>query len=347
MRASHRSWLLRTPWPLLVGVLLPVWLLIQRQVFRGLRLGVLDRGVMELWVHGRQPGWLDWVPFIHPPGYSVFMNTVDTLAGGSAGRAAELIFGIGAVCSVGTALLAAAVGHRRFGPMAGLALGGLLLFSPQVLRPFEHYPLARLLLFAAFVVVTAARTSVGARVAACFAAVEVHLSSWFLLGPLLFFDSLFGEDRKRDRTVLGGLLAAFLVTTAFGLLDVLEFGGGEKEGVGEATLEWANPLLLALLLPVAAVGDRWRRAAACLVYVVVMLALQALQIADGAPFPWSLHYFELVGPPAALVVVGALLERRTMLGKVALGVLVLSQLALFVRGLLVLFVQPRWLLMAG
>jgi hypothetical protein len=345
--------LLRSPWPWTLGLLLPLFLLAQWRVWLGLQMGVLDRGVLELWVHGAQPGWLDWVPFIHPPGYSLFMNTTDALSQAASVSPASIVFVSGVALTVGAAGLAVEAARRRSGAVAALLVAALVLLDPQALRPFEQYPLARLLLLVAFLVVTAAPPrSIRATVLACLLSIELHLASWFLLGPLLAAPLLRpGPERARGGRVLGWILAGFAVSAVFGLGEVLTFGAGGRGDPGRPTVEWANPALLAAMVP-GLVIPRWRpQAASVLWFAAAIWALQAAQIADGTPFPFSLHYFELVGPVAALVAAGAWASRweqtgaRWLIG--AAGVLVGSQCLLFVRGLLELFVQPRWILMVG
>ena len=72
--------LLQSPWPLTLGLLVPLQVVLMWVQWQGWTKSVLARGVMELWVHGPQPA-LAWVPFIHPPGYSLFMNGVDWSSG--------------------------------------------------------------------------------------------------------------------------------------------------------------------------------------------------------------------------------------------------------------------------
>ncbi len=363
---EHRpgSRLIRSPWPLTLGLLVPLWLLGQRQVWRALEMGVVKRPVLELWVHGPQPGWLDWVPFIHPPGYSLFMNSVDAVARGADVAPSSVIFWLGGACALGARLLVVEVARRWFGGGApALFVAALVILDPQGLRPFEHYPLAALLITLAVVALCwRPRGPPWVAALAVFAAVEVHLSAWFVLGPLLSWDVLTGGTksggkglvRRQAATTLAMVLGAFGVSAFFGLVEVLDFGGGPKGDPGSPSVEWANPLLIAALL-VAAAAPSWRGPAlAILVFCGITWGLQALQLADGSPFPYSLHYFELIAVPMALVVGGAFAtgwHRTTGTKKAALGVaaglLVLSQWALFGRGLLELFAQARWILMVG
>jgi len=349
-----------------VGVLLIAWGL----TWRGLQLGVIRRGVLELWVHGRQPGWLDWVPFIHPPGYSLYMNAVDSLAGLLGVAPESLVFWLGAVVTLGAVALATFMAHRWFGAPTAIFVGAMMALSPQNLRPFEHYPVARLLLLAAFVAVVdrlASPREAGeeapseapdderwglpwwAVALACLFAVELHLSSWFVLGPLLGLLALSRVEGTAARKVLGLLLGAFLLTTLLGLWEVLEFGKGHMPGRGVMSIEWANPALLIALVPALLIGPMRRATVALMIFCGITFVLQALQIADGTPFPSSLHYFELIGPPTILVVAACLVRLGRESSRwlpVLLGVVLLgTQIALFGRGVAALFVQPRWLLM--
>ncbi|MCO4770600.1 MAG: hypothetical protein KDA24_11270 [Deltaproteobacteria bacterium] len=351
---------LKSPWPVTLLLLVPLWLLCQSRVWLGLQMGVVRRPILELWVHGAQPGWLDWVPFIHPPGYSLFMNTVDAVSAAADTDPAWLVFWFGAACALGVRLLLVELARRWFGGGPALLVACLAILDPQSLRPFEHYPAAALLLFVAFAAALwRPRLPRSAVVVVALAAVEIHLSSWFVLGPLLAWDMFFGSSkaggrgtlRRRGGAVIGALLGLFAFTALFGLAEVLSFGGGPKGDPGSPSIEWANPLLLAALLPALA-SRSWRGPALALwSFCGITWALQALQLADGSPFPYSLHYFELIAAPVLLVVGGAFTTAwsRESVPKALLVVLAVllvgSQWALFGRGLLELFVQPRWILM--
>ncbi len=353
---------LGAPWlPLLavLGVLFGAWVL----TWRGLQLGVIQRGVVELWVHGRQPGWLDWVPYIHPPGYSLYMNWVEALSGALGVEPDSTVFWFGALVTTAAVVLATAAANRWLGAGPAVWVAAMTALSPQNLRPFEHYPLARLLLLAAVVAVVdrlvlrskgddadepPGAVPLWAVVGCCLLAVELHLSSWFVLGPALGLLALARQGRGA-RLVLAGLLGLFAVTTLFGLWDVLEFGVGHKPGRGVVSIEWANPALLIALVPALLIGPMRQLTFGLLAFCGITFALQALQIADGTPFPSSLHYFELIGPAAILVVAASLVrlaaEAPRWLPAALALVLLATQVALFGRGLVALFVQPRWLLM--
>ena len=353
----------RVPWFVLAGaavVLLIVW----GMTWRGLTLGVISRGVLELWVHGRQPGWLDWVPFIHPPGYSLFMNGTDSLAALVGVEPASLVFWGGGVATLGAAALTTGAAARWLGTGPAVWVAMMVTLSPQNLRPFEHYPWARLLFTAAFVAVidrldrpeggeggrAGARWDRGLILAAvaCVAAVELHLSSWFVLGPLLGLLAIRGAGRAA-RLVLGALLGVFFLSTLLGLWEVLEFGVGHKPGRGQISFEWASPLLLLALIPALLVGPMRRAAAGLMAFCGITFVLQAMQVADGSPWPTSLHYFELIGPAAVLVAAATLVrlgrEGARWLPSVLAVTLLAAQVALLGRGLAALFVQPRWMLM--
>ena len=135
---------LRSPWPLTCAVLLPFQLLMGWVLWKGLHLEpepVLSRGVMELWVHGPQPPFA-WVPFIHPPGYAVYMNVTDAVAGWLGMSPDALVLLQGWACRILLVLLVAWAVTRWAGPRAGLLAASLVALSPNGLRPFEHYPIA-------------------------------------------------------------------------------------------------------------------------------------------------------------------------------------------------------------
>ncbi len=170
-----------------------------------------------------------------------------------------------------------------------------------------------------------------------------------MLGPLLGLLALSRVQGPTARKELGLLLGAFLLTTLLGLWEVLEVGKGHMPGRGVMSTEWANPALLIALVPALLIGPLHRSAAALMIFCGITFALQSLQIADGTPFPGSLHYFELIGPPMILEVAATLVRlardtSRWLPGLLAV-VLLGTQFALFGRGLAALFVQPRWLLM--
>jgi hypothetical protein len=127
-----------------IVALWPIW-------YGCLLLDARARGTLRLedgeFLANQWPGGWRWAGFIHPPAYSAWLDVSRDLAA-SLGRDHEegIILG-------GSLLRAAAVlmllfglrGSRRAargGAAAALWAGAMLAFSPQGLRPFEHYPLA-------------------------------------------------------------------------------------------------------------------------------------------------------------------------------------------------------------
>lgn len=359
-----RALLLDSPWPLTLGLLAPFQLWMAQVQVEGLRAEVLSRDVMELWVHGRQPT-LAWVPFIHPPGYSLFMNLTDTTSAWLGVEPALHVLVHGWVCQILITLLVCWAVRRWLGPKPALVAAALVALSPNGLRPFEHYPVATLLATVALVaVVEFARSgtllSAAVAVLAVFFAVEVHLSTWFAVGGTMAAIFFFVPGRRRGAAVASvAMIAAFMATTWPGLWKVLALGLGNDpdKTLGTATIEWTNPLLLGLtglwLLP--SLFRRGREAgilaAGVALFTAVTLGLQATQVADGQPYPFSFHYFELVDP--ALAICAAWLFRlevldrepgtwRRRLGGGAAGLLVLSQLVLLLRGQGLAFLNKYW-----
>ena len=359
-----RALLLDSPWPLTLGLLAPFQLWMAQVQVEGLKADLLSRGVMELWVHGRQPT-LAWVPFIHPPGYSLFMNLTETTSTWLGIEPAWHVLLHGWGCRIAITLLICWAVRRWLGPQEALVAASLVAFSPNGLRPFEHYPVATLLATVALVAVVefareGSRWSAGIAVAAVFVAVEVHLSTWFAVGGTMAAIFFFVPGRRRTAALASAaMIGAFMATTWWGLWDVLALGAGNdpEKSVGTLTVEWTNPLLLGLaglwLLPPLFRRSReaGALAAGVALFTVVTLALQAAQVADGQPYPYSLHYFELVDPVLAVCAAWlfrlAVLEaapgswRRRLCGLATAAVLA-GQLGLLFRGQGLAFLNKYW-----
>ena len=351
-----------SPWPLTLGVLVPFVLCMGLVQARGLDGKLLHRGVVELWVHGAQPD-LAWVPYIHPPGYSLFMNVLDTFNQFWGWDEALLTLRIGWLCRAALVVVVAVAAQEWLGSRWALVAAALTALSPQGVRPFEHYPLATLLgTFALIAIVEFGRR--GDRRSALFAvgtvfvAVEIHLSTWFLVGGMMA--TLFFAMRERRRAAVGAsvaMIGAFLLTTWPGLYRVLEIGTGRDDigdmAEGAATLEWANPLMMAMLL-VWATPWFFRRsvpaaslAVGTALFTIVTSFLQQGQAADGQPYPFSLHYYELVDTATILGVVWALAlawqqGRRRGLVAVAVVVLIGSQGWLWLHGQNFVWLDRFW-----
>jgi hypothetical protein len=350
-----------SPWPLTLGVLVPFVLLMGWVQARGLDSKLIHRGVVEYWVHGAQPD-LAWVPYIHPPGYSLFMNVLDTFNQFWAWDEALFTLWIGWLSRAAMVVTVAGAALRWIGPRWALLAATLTALSPQGVRPFEHYPLASLLgTFALIAVVELGRRgdrrSVYFAVFTVFVAVELHLSTWFLIGGMMA-TLFFAMPERRRAAFIGSvsMIGAFMLTTYPGLYRVLEVGTGRDDigdmAEGVATLEWANPLMMALLLvwltpwffkrsvPAAslAIGTGF--------FTIVTTLLQAGQAADGQPYPFSLHYYELVDTATILSAVWALAlvwgtGRRWLVSALAL-LLLLSQAGLFLHGQNYVWLDRFW-----
>ena len=351
-----RARLLDSPWPITLGLFLPFLVWMGWATGVGYEGKLIHTGVVELWVHGQQPDWA-WVPYIHPPGYSGFMNATDALHGWTGVDPNLLILWEGVLCRLALVAFSVAALQRWLGSRPAL-LGGLLLtLSPQGMRPFEHYPLAALLgTFALAAIVElgrrGGRREAALAVLAVFVAVEVHLSTWFVVGGMMA--SLFFSMPERRKVVAGAsvaMIGAFMLTTYPGLYRVLEIGTGRDEAggmaSGGATLEWLNPVLFVLalgwLIPKAFRHDRVVAALAvgCAVFAVVTTALQLGQAADGQPYPYSLHYYELIDTAVVFAVVFAVQAVRWRGIVVVLAVL--SQAGLFFEGLRHVWINRFWL----
>ena len=365
------------PWLLYGLVLQPLVLWIAWGQWRGLRTGLLNhqvviapdhlegQGVLELWVHGTQP-WFDWVPFIHPPGYTVFMN-ISAMSAEMFGGFEQAIFqqilwqGL-FFKSAGMALFVWA-GTRWKSPGWGVFAAAMYAFSPNTLRPFEHYPMASFLSALAVVAVIewaldgAVERRRWTAVIAVFVAVMLHLSIWFVVGGLiagLFF--LMPARRREIFSTSALMIGAFFCTTYPGLYRVLEGGGGTnpERTVGVMTLEWTNPVLFACSLLVFLPWfwkNRIGLALGCsvLLFTGVTLSLQFFQVADGQPYPFSLHYFELVEPVMILGAVWGLSQligsdqsAQRWAGRILSGALLLSQFSFFIYCQKWVFLNIHW-----
>jgi hypothetical protein len=363
-----RRLLATNPWPIVLGVLVPFVLATAWLQDRGVRLGcdqhgaqheghesIVDAGgLLEYWVHGLFEPW-SWVPYIHPPLYSVLMNSADFYAGWFDLDVYSVIIGHAALAHVLVVVFVAWFLWRELG--AGWAQVGaaMVAFSPNWVRPFENYPVgSALMALAAIAILNLAIhgswSAFAVAVFAALAAVELHLSNWFCIGGLMA-GMFFLVKGRRIKAALASILmiGLFMLSTFPGLWQVIEEGpdADAEATVGGMTLEWTNPLLyLPLIIWLAPPLIRRMRvpaSAACgvLLFTAVSLGLQHFQLADGQPYPYCLHYFELVDTPLILAGVLALAalsknggERLWLQRGVILlaGLLVVSQFALYCWG---------------
>ncbi len=337
------------PWlvvALVAAVLATTWL--QFVQWTGITTGLIDRGMIELLAH-ETPPFLSWSGGVHPPLYSVVLGVAEWAAGPLSSEPELLLFLHGALANILHVVLIGLVAWRWLGPRQGVAAAWLMAFGTEALRPFEHYPVSALATtLAALAALALARSGGRRRIAVAvvlgFLALWLHLSPWFLLGPLLVLLWLGVRDRRRDLLVAAGVvLVLWLATTYPGLYRQLAEGGPGGSQTGTATVGWMNPFLfLPLILWVA---PRMRRSSSdapvhgalvvsLVVYALVTFVLQLVQIADGQPYPSSLHYFALVEPLMVLSAVAALgIGWRSAAGRVQRGAVVLIGVVLIVTQL--------------
>ncbi len=286
----------------------------------GLTSGLIDRGMVELLAH-ETPPFLSWSGGVHPPLYSVVLWLAEHGAGPTGIAPELLLFLHGAVVNVLLVLTIGLVAWRWLGPVPGVAAAWLMAFGTESLRCFEHYPVsAAATTFAALAALALARHGGRRRIAVAFvfgfAALWLHLSAWFLLGPLLVLLWSGAPQRRRELYLAAlAVLVAWMATTWPGLYRQLAEGGPGGSEAGTATVGWLNPVLyLPLLLWLvprvgrSSVDVRLHGALALslVVYTIFTFTLQLAQIADGQPYPSSLYYFELVEPLMMLAAVAAI-----------------------------------------
>ncbi len=296
----------------------------------GVRLGwmyVLGQIAGESYAHPA-PGVWRWQPWIHPPLYGEYMRLLEALSDRLWVGEELVAFWSGGVFAGVMALLGGLWARREMGPGWDVAAAVLLAFAASNLRPFENYPPARTLIFAGAwaLFVLHRRGGGGARwvgtLVLLWTAVELHLSSWFVLGPLWFFLALldrgWSQRTARHTYGIGAWLLLFAASTYPGLFRVLGEGPGEGQlgdGVvrwSHVTLEWTDvwlfvPLVLWAVPAVRRGRERWAAAsAAVVVYTGITWWLMAHNMAIGGPRRASHHYFELIDPLLALCALAAL-----------------------------------------
>lgn len=165
------------------------------------------------WGHPVPHNW-SWTGFIHPPLYGEHQRSVQHWASSLGLTPGEGLAFVAAAMAPLVALLAAGLASRRGQHPAWAAYAALLMaLSPTGLRPYEHYPVARLAVALALVT-TLLYASRGGwwRLALAFAASllasQLHLSLWFVLGPLLVGLIVARPERRRG---LGALCVGLLL----------------------------------------------------------------------------------------------------------------------------------------
>jgi len=337
--------------------------------YRGLEVGAILLPVVEYWVHGVQPSWA-WVPFVHPPLYSGFMNAIDWYAGIADHDPRVTILIQGALIQAALVATFAYVGRTWMNPRFTVLLVVMITFLPSGIRPFEQYPIAKLLLLISGLAIihfarTGTRSAGVAGIAAGLAAVEMNLLCWFGIGGL--FVGLFGllPHRRRGLVVVAALLISlFMATTYPGMYEALAFKRDPSRGMAEMgglSLGWTNPVLflpLALWL-VPSVRQRDPIGAAVgfsgVAFTVVVLLMQHFQLADGQGYPDSYHYFVIIDPILVLGGLTALWSSwqvwetrfRRQLLTAALLLLLLSQFLYYLRGQFSIWLNPHWFWILG
>ena len=298
-------------------------------VLFGIRLGwmyVLGDLAGESYAHPA-PGVWRWQPWIHPPLYGEYMRLLEAISDRFWLGEELVAFWAGGVFAACVTVAGAAWARTTLGPGWDVAAAVLLGFTASNLRPFENYPPGRALIFVGvwllFVLHRggATRWRWVATVAVLWAATELHLSSWFVLGPLWFFlAAADGRATARTKAHVRGIaawLVAFGLSTWPGLFRVLGEGPGDgRLGDGSVqwshiTLEWTDvglflPLLLWAIPAVRAGRGPWVAASlAIAVYTAITWWLMAHNLAIGGPKVASHHYFELVDPLLAMTALAA------------------------------------------
>lgn len=277
----------------------------------GLGNGLIDRGILELLQH-ESPPFGSWSGRVHPPLYSVVLWAADSLAGPWGMAPERVLFLQGAFSHVAAVAVIGLAAWRWLGPWPAVGAAWLLAFGTESMRPFEHYPISALAATVAGVALlglarAGGRWATAATALAGFVMLWLHLSPWFLFGPFLVALAWLLPERRR--ALIGAAVAvfvAFMATTYPGFYRQLLDGGGLGGERGSWTFGWMNGWLYLPLLLWARVREPdqriWGSLAIGLVgYALATFGLQLGQLADGQPYPSSLHYFALVEP---LVVLG-------------------------------------------
>lgn len=282
--------------------------------------GAVLRGTfpVTVWENGFGTGatWPDWAwtPFIHSPVWNHFMVAVRRLAD-AVGTTPEVVVMASGVVAAGLCPLLIARGDLHTRAILVMAVA----FTPSVLRPFEEYPTAKVLLVVAWLAYP--RAARGGRhivvfVAAAWLATMLHLSSWFFLGPAALTAVALRPGHRRPLALaLVGLLAAFIATLFPTILDVFATGAGHRTWdpaplLTATTVEWTMPLwfvpLVLYALPRVRGAQPWGAATAvgCIVFTIAHWWLMSRGYAIGGSFDtpgWALnmahhHYFELIEP---------------------------------------------------
>jgi hypothetical protein len=276
------------------------------------------RAKWKTWEHPVPQPW-EWSGFIHPPFFSEHQRALERWAGAIDLLPGELLAFLAAGVGPILVLLAAWLAAPRDEPpaWAGYA-AALMAFSPAGLRPFEHYPASRLAVGVALVAALwYARRGGSWRLAVAFVAglvaTQVHLSVWFILGPMLVFLlwPMLEQRRGLGALTIGLLLAFWALASPNPLYENALIDAIDQPAVRAGhvfthpsflnpTFELSNKWLF---WPLVLWGLPWiwreeRRglplAVGIAVYVAVHLLLQRRGLALHWHAPEPHHYFELI-----------------------------------------------------
>lgn len=300
-----------SPWPVTLLVFVPAAIVIAARQGTLWAARVLDT---QPWFHPIPPRGA-WIPFIHPPGYAEFMFQVSALSDRLWVTEGLLIYlSSGVVTALLTVLFAVELGRRVGAPWAWFG-SCLLLLSPATLRPFEHYPFTKLLVTAGLLWairwVRDGRTALmAASFATCIGALMLHLSAWFVIGPVLAATTVLSSDRRNPAVFTGSLVGLFLLLGFAGttsLWDILASTGPAQNrstsGVvawANVTYEWNDPWLWAPLALWVIPGVRFARREGLAIafgmgaFGAITGAMMWQTLVIGGALVGSHHYFELI-----------------------------------------------------
>lgn len=290
--------------PALVGLAAAAFVIFWSVVsITGWERGHIHQGYVELWANDVGNPWT-WTGYLHPPLSSLYLYGVDAAAKALGSGPGLEVYKHAAALHVFELGLVALWVLRLAGPWPAAAAAWSMALLPSALRPFEHYPLAAITLVLAVVLLeraaaTGTKAAWVAAAAGAFVAIEVHLLAGFALVPAFVAQRPW---RKGSWPLwVAAALALLLLWTAWPeAFRILAEGPGHRERRGSPSSEW-TPVTLVLCAAFATPrllrpgpGAGWVAAAFGLGLSVLLL--QALQLADGQPWPASLCYFRLVDP---------------------------------------------------
>lgn len=318
---TRAGWLLAMGWMSLVGIL---------------ALGTMAHGIGLGWEFLSGTMWgepllqypdkhLTWSPYIHPPLYAEFLIVVWRLADYFDTDPQYYIYLYSAVLGGGLVFGSALWLRHHLSAVVGLLAAVLLATSPSALRPYEEYPLMKGLVLAVGLLAVGFVRNGGLPwgvplVLLGLAAAELHLSAWFVIGPIFAGVFFTLPGRRREIAIASvAVIGLFLATTYPGLYEVLADGPDRppdwitpswRETI---SLEWTNPWLFAPLVlwlhPAvrAAAPGVHVLAFGAVGYTVITLGLQVAGLAiGGGGGEDAHHYFELIDGVLVVAAAGGL-----------------------------------------